>query len=103
LLPAGELARLPEARWLASLPQVRVVFRSNSMPALVAAAIAGQGLAPLADGWGAREPALERALALDTIARRKVWLVTHEAATRRPAVEIVADQIASIFARLFAR
>ena len=100
LLPTGELARLPEARWLAAR-RGRVVLRSNSMPALIAAAIAGQGLVPLPIGWGDAEPALERSLTLETIPKRKVWLVTHEVAG--PAVAVVANQIASIFERMLAR
>jgi DNA-binding transcriptional LysR family regulator len=103
LLPTGELSRLPEAQWLASRPGVRVIFRSNSMPALVAAAIDGNGLVPLPLGWGDGEPALERTLVLDAIPKRKVWLVSHETASGRPAVRVVTDQIAAIFRRIVAR
>jgi DNA-binding transcriptional LysR family regulator len=103
LLPTGELSRLPEARWLGSRPSVHVVFRSNSMPALVAAAMAGHGLVPLPLGWGDSEPTLERAFVLEAVPSRKVWLVTHESARDRPAVEVVAREVASILSRLFAR
>jgi DNA-binding transcriptional LysR family regulator len=95
LLPTGSLSRLPEARWLASRAGVRVAFRSDSMPALVAAAVAGRGLVPVPLGWGATEPDLVRVLTLD-VPPRKVWLVTH-AATERTAVAVVSKQIASIF------
>jgi DNA-binding transcriptional LysR family regulator len=44
ILPSGELCRLPEARWLEALEETRVVFRSNSMRALVAAAARGAGV-----------------------------------------------------------
>lgn len=101
LLPSGDLARLPEAKWLAQ-KDVRVVFRSNSMPALVAAAIAAQGIVPLPVGWGGAEPALERLMILESIPKRKLWLVTPEAAGTRPAVRVVADRIAEIVGRLFA-
>jgi len=101
LLPTGELARLPEARWLAARTSTRVVFRSNSMPALIAAATAGHGLVPLPLGWGDSEPALERALVLDAVPLRKVWLVTHEATRERPAVDVVATEVASILGRIF--
>jgi DNA-binding transcriptional LysR family regulator len=100
LLPSGELSRLPEARWLASRPQVRVVFRSNSMPALVAAAVAAQGIVPLPLGWGDGEPDLERVLVLDAIPKRKLWLVAHEATRDRPAVRVVSQHVRSILARL---
>jgi DNA-binding transcriptional LysR family regulator len=102
LLPTGELSRLPEARWLAAAAGVRVVFRSNSMPALVAAAGAGQGIAPLPLGWGDTEPELERILVLDAIPPRKVWLVSHDVAMARPAVQVVSAHLASVLARVFA-
>jgi DNA-binding transcriptional LysR family regulator len=102
LVPSGELGRLPEARWLASRPGVRVVFRSNSMPALLAAAAAGVGIVPLPVGWGDSEPGLERVLALDGLGKRRIWLVSHETAGKRPEVAIVSRHIAAIFARLFA-
>lgn len=99
LLPSGELGVLPEARWLAARPGVRVVFRSSSMPALVAAAVAGFGLAALSLPWGDREPGLERVMTLDDIPRRPVWVVTHAESAARAAVRVVADRVASIFAR----
>ena len=101
LVPSGELARLPEARWLAARPGVRVVFRSNSMPALLAAASAGMGIVPLPMGWGDSEPQLERVLALDLAGKRQIWVVSHESASKRGDVRVVSQQIASIFARMF--
>ncbi|HEX7702439.1 MAG TPA: LysR family transcriptional regulator [Kofleriaceae bacterium] len=103
LLPTGELSRLPEARWLTALAHIRVTFRSNSMPALVAAAVAGHGIVPLPLGWGDNEAGLERVLVLATIPNRKVWLVMHEAASLRPDVRIVSSHIVSIFDRVFVR
>jgi DNA-binding transcriptional LysR family regulator len=102
LLPAGDLARLAEARWLASQPGVRAVFRSNSMSALVAAAAAGHGIVPMPVGWGDSEPGLERVRILD-VPERKVWLVTHGAVAGRPAVDVVSARIAAIFASSFGR
>jgi DNA-binding transcriptional LysR family regulator len=102
LLPAGDLARLAEAKWLASQRGVRAVFRSNSMSALVAAAAAGHGIVPMPVGWGDSEPGLERVRILD-VPERKVWLVTHDAVAGRPAVEVVAARIAAIFASFFGR
>jgi DNA-binding transcriptional LysR family regulator len=103
LVPSGDLSRLPESRWLASRPGVRVVFRSNSMPALLAAAVAGHGIVPLPVGWGESEPALERVLSLEAIPKRKVWLVTHPTTGDRPAVRVVFDRLVSIFERVFPR
>ena len=104
LLPAGELAALPEAKWLTSRPEsMRVVLRSNSMPSLVAAAVAGHGIVPLPIGWGGSQAELELLFALDEIPKRKIWLVSHEAADRRAAVRVVSNEIKSIFSRLFSR
>ncbi len=103
LLPTGELARLPEAKWLAARPRVRVAFRSNSMPTLVAAAVAGHGIVPLPVGWGDSEPDLARLLVLESIPRRKLWLVTPAAANRRPAVRVVSEAIVEILERVFRR
>lgn len=102
LLPSGELSRVPEARWLGSRPGVRVAFRTNSMPVLLAAAVAGRGIAPLPLGWGDSEPELARLFTLESVPPRKVWLVTRETTADRPAVRIVGERIAAIFQRVFA-
>ncbi|HUJ58285.1 MAG TPA: LysR family transcriptional regulator [Kofleriaceae bacterium] len=101
LVPSGDLGKLPEASWLAARPGVRVVFRSNCMPALVAAAAGGCGVVPLPVGWGDSVPELVRLLVLDGLGKRQIWLVSHEGAHRRPAVRVVGDRIAAIFARVF--
>ena len=100
LLPTGELSRLPEAEWLASRAGVRVVFRSNSMQALMDAAAAGKGLAPLPLGWGDREPGLVRATVLEGIPERKVWVVTHPMSSERFAVTVVTNHLVAIFERI---
>jgi DNA-binding transcriptional LysR family regulator len=99
LLAVGELARLPESRWLEKRRDLRVVLRSNSMPALVAAAVAGRGLVAMGLGWGDRHPGLERVLVLENVPRRPIWLVTSEREPPRAAVRVVADRIAALFAR----
>jgi DNA-binding transcriptional LysR family regulator len=99
LLPAGELENLPESRWLAARPGVRVVFRSSSMPAIAAAAVAGEGLAALTLPWGDGEPGLERVMVIDDLPKRPIWLVTPAGASGRPAVRVVCDRIAAIYAR----
>lgn len=101
LIPSGELASLPEAKWLASRPDVRVVFRTSSMGALLAAAIAGLGIAPLSLPWGDREPGLERLLVLDDVPKRTVWLAAHPESAAREAVKVVSERIAAIFSRTF--
>jgi DNA-binding transcriptional LysR family regulator len=102
LLPSGELSRLPEVRWLSARPGVRVVFRSNNMPALIAAAVAAQGILPLPLHWGDNEPGVERVMVLEHIPKRGIWLAVHETAQDRPAVAVVVRQIAAILARVFA-
>jgi DNA-binding transcriptional LysR family regulator len=92
LLPWGELASLPESRWLAGQPGVRVVLRANSMATLVAAAVAGRGLVPISTGWGSAE-GLEHLFTLRHLPRRPVWLATHLAAEDRGAVRVVAKKI----------
>ncbi len=100
LLPTSELARLPETEWLASQAGVRVVFRSNSMQALMEAAAAGKGLVPLPLGWGDRAPGLVRATGLEHIPERKVWVVTHPMSSDRFAVTVVVNHLVAIFERI---
>jgi DNA-binding transcriptional LysR family regulator len=100
LVPAGELVQLPEARWLAERPGVNIVFRSNSVPALRSAAVAGLGIVPLTAPWGDLEGRLERLQYLDKVPQRAFWLVTPPAAETRAAVRIVAERIVAIFAKL---
>ena len=101
LIPAGELAQLPEAKWLSKQPGVRAVFRSNCMPALIEAAQGGAGILPLPIGWGTSEPGLEQLFELDRAGKRKIWLVTHEAAAQRPEVRVVSRHMAAICQRVF--
>jgi DNA-binding transcriptional LysR family regulator len=101
LVPTGELAQLPEAKWLSKQPGVRAVLRSNCMPALIEAAQRGAGIVPLPIGWGNSEPGLEQLFELERAGKRKIWLVTHDAAAQRPEVRVVSRQIATICQRVF--
>jgi hypothetical protein len=67
------------------------------MPALVAAASAGMGIAPLVTGWGARTGTLERLMTLDEVPKRAAWLVTRP--EPRAAVRVVGERIAGILSR----
>jgi DNA-binding transcriptional LysR family regulator len=100
ILPAGELAQLPEALWLEARSGVRVVFRSNSMPALLSAAASGLGIVPLATGWGDLDRRLVRLQLLDDVPSRTIWIVTPPATGTRTAVRVVADRIAGVLARI---
>ena len=99
LLPSGELARLPEARWLAARKGVRVVLHSNTMPALIAAAVAGHGIVALDVSWGRANTELAELAVLDHIPRRPVWLVTRSESPERAAIRVVRERIAAIVVR----
>jgi DNA-binding transcriptional LysR family regulator len=99
LLHGGELAALPESRWLASRPGVRVALRTSSMTALLAAAIDGAGVAAITGPWGERELGLVRLFDLEAIPPRPLWLVMHPDARARTAVRAVADHVAAIVGR----
>jgi DNA-binding transcriptional LysR family regulator len=94
LLPSGELAGLPEARWLEGLPGVRVALRTSSMPALMAAARAGHGLAVLPGAWA--QMGGVQALFPAPVERRALWLAFAPDAAGKDAVRRVADRIAEI-------
>jgi DNA-binding transcriptional LysR family regulator len=100
LIPSGELAALPEAKWLASRPGVHVAFRSTSMAALVEAALRGHGICPVTAAWGSTVAGLEHLFPLEHITARPVWLVAHPDVLERPAVRVVADRIAEGFRNL---
>jgi DNA-binding transcriptional LysR family regulator len=100
IVPGGDLARLPEARWLARRPGVRVAFSSNSVPALVAAAARGAGIVPLTAVIGDLDVRLERLQLIEELPPRAIWIVTPATSVMRPAVRVVADRIAQTFARL---
>jgi DNA-binding transcriptional LysR family regulator len=100
LLQGGELAALPEARWLASRPGVNVAFQSSSMPALVAATVAGVGVCALNDAWGTRVPTLRRLFAIEACEARPLWLAMAPEAGSRAAVKLVASRVDEIIARV---
>ena len=97
-LRTGELANLPEARWLAARPGVTAGLRSNSLPALLAAAKRGQGIVPLSSAWGDREPDLQRLFDVPGLPPRALWLVSTPAGAKRAAVRAVADALVAAFA-----
>jgi DNA-binding transcriptional LysR family regulator len=95
IVPGGDLARLPEARLLDRVPGARVVLRTNSMPVLVEATGAGHGIGPIVDRWAERA-GLARVLALPHIPLRPIWLALAPGAGDRPAVRVVADELARL-------
>ncbi len=65
-------------RFARFLPGVRPVCRANSIAAVIAAARAGIGLAPLPCGLADRDPALRRVAPLPESFTLDLWLLTHE-------------------------
>ncbi len=99
----GELASLPEARWLAARPEVRVVLRTTSVTSLLAAAVDGYGLAALPGVWSERDLGLVRLFPIDALTPRPLWLAMHPDAGDRAAVRAVAAHVAAIAKRGEAR
>jgi DNA-binding transcriptional LysR family regulator len=100
LLHSGELASLPETRWLESRHGVRVVLRSNSMIALLAATAGGAGISVMSGSWGEQEIGLVRLFDVPSIPPRSLYLAMHPDAAARAAVRIVADHIAAVVSRI---
>jgi DNA-binding transcriptional LysR family regulator len=98
LLHSGELATLPEARWLGDRPGVRVVLRTNSMIALLAGVVAGAGISVIAGSSAEQELGLMQLFGVPAIPARPLFLAMHPDAASRAAVRVVADHVASIMA-----
>jgi DNA-binding transcriptional LysR family regulator len=71
----------------------RIVLRTNSMPALLAAVRNGVGLSVLPSGWAQVEPGLERLFEVPELPRRPMWLVIQPEAWERAAVRVVATRL----------
>ncbi|MCX4240011.1 LysR family transcriptional regulator [Paraliomyxa miuraensis] len=90
----GEMARAPEARWLAEhASQAEVVLRSNSIPALVSAVEHGMALAILPATLAA-ECGLRCVLQLPQLPPRPVWLVFHADLRDNARVRCVVEALA---------
>jgi DNA-binding transcriptional LysR family regulator len=90
-----ELSHIPPARWLEKhLQDTEPVFRSSSLPAQVAAARTGLGVALLPDRiaelFGLAPVRLSRKLGKDAgFPHEDLWLVGHRALRRVPRVDAV--------------
>lgn len=98
LVPSGELARLPEVKVLESIEGARVALRSNSLPALVGAAVEGLGVVALTSSWIDVEQGLERLFELEAVPPRPLYLAVRADESRRPAVRAVLDHLAALLA-----
>ena len=89
----SELANGTEARWLkAHAPNARIALRVNSVLNLLAATVAGMGIAVLPLGLG-DDPALQH-LALEKPPEgRQVWVVFHEDARANAKIKAVVDDL----------
>lgn len=96
---APPLAALPEARWLRDRAGARVVLRTTSVTAILAAALAGLGLAVIAGGFGARALGLSLVFAIPALPPRPLWLAMHPDAGARAAVRAVAAEVSAIVRR----
>jgi DNA-binding transcriptional LysR family regulator len=96
---SAELEQLPEAKWLASQADVRVVLRTNSITALLAAISGGAGIGVLAGGLAQHALNLIRLFEIRALRPRPLWLVMHPDAASRQAVRATGDHIREILRR----
>lgn len=91
VVPCGELARGPEARWLGEGLRGGVeAVRSNSMSLVLRAAEEGLGLGVFSDLIAHDRPRLVRVRSLPEVPARHVWLVYHRDAREVARVRAVA-------------
>ena len=82
------------------LSRDRLVLRTDSHPAQLAAARAGLGIAVAQVPAGESDPNLVRILPDFVPARIETWIVTHENLARLPRVRAVFDSLAASFRRM---
>jgi len=81
----------------------RLVVRTDSHPAQIAAARAGLGIAVIQIPVGERDPRLRRVLPGLVIATLDTWIVAHENLRRVPRIGAVFDTLVAAFARMGAK
>lgn len=97
------LARAPGAQWLAEhAGDAKIVFRGNSLHALLDAAAAGLGLVVLPQFAASRDGRL-RAVAPDILGTRTLSLVMHPDLRKVARVRVVADALVAAVLRDQAR
>ncbi|WP_312860453.1 LysR substrate-binding domain-containing protein [Neoaquamicrobium sediminum] len=82
---------------LGGLARDRLVLRTDSHPAHVAAARAGVGIAVAQVPVGERDPNLVRVLPDLDVMVLETWIVTHENLARVPRVRAVFDSLVESF------
>lgn len=78
----------------------RLVIRTDSHPAQIAAARAGLGIAVIQIPVGERDPRLRRVLPGLVIATLDTWIVAHENLLRVPRIRAVFDTLVASFAEM---
>lgn len=102
LAPAGPLAQIGEARYLAEhASKARVGLRCSSLVALAVAAEEGGGLVVLPTNLAEFHPALVLVRRLHEIEPRAIWLVMHRDARRDPRVRHVASVVERVTREAF--
>lgn len=97
---AGKASGWPEAKWLArSAANAQVAIRLDSIPALVAAAKAGAGLALLPCFLGDRARELRRVSGILDGLEREVWVVLHRDIQKNARVRALVGFLDTLFAR----
>jgi DNA-binding transcriptional LysR family regulator len=97
--PSRELARGPDATWIAEHARdARKVFFSSSLITCALAVAQGVGLCPLPTTVAALHD-LRIVRMLDEIAPQPIWLVMHPDVRKIPRVRVVADVVASCVKR----
>lgn len=86
-------------RFAELLPEVRPVYRVNSVAAAIAATKAGIGLAPLPCGLADLEPDLVRIGELPETFTLDLWLLTHEDLRRTARIRAFLDFLAEALAK----
>lgn len=97
--PDRSYADLAVAERLGSRIRERLVLRTDSHPAQMAAARAGLGIAVFQVPLGQTDVGLVRVLPEVTVETLDLWLVTHENLAKAARVRAVLDHLAEAFAR----
>lgn len=89
------LDHVPQQRWVLSLARGRpLVFRSNELSCLHAAAAAGLGVAAMPRFLGDADPGLRRVETSSPAPGRDLWLLVHPDLRRSPRVRAILDHVA---------
>lgn len=93
--PDESLAHLGSAKWIErEIPSERVVLKGNSLLALLAAARAGVGVAPIPCYLGDTDPGLARVGSPIPEMSSALWLLTHPDLRRVARIRVLLDFLA---------